>query len=438
MRPKYNPMKKSLIILLCTLGIAVLFGECRKAEEKGTIFGSVTDKATGEPIKTAGVELLPVGLKTVTGSDGTFQFTEVDLGNYELFVTKTGYEPTKKSDIQLKGAYAQYDVQIEKLPAALRIVNDDGADISVIDFGSEADDVSRLFNIFNDSESSLSWQITTTANWIISVSETSGILPAGITKGIIVVIDRNKLQQGENITTLHVTSDNGNKQLTIKATRADISTLEATGVTANSAVLHGKINVDIPYSERGFYYGTNHNLNNHITVGGNGTGSYSAQITGLDEYTLYYFKAYCINNGTYLYGEEKQFQYIPSFEYGGHTYWVAPDPHTSVSDYISWTAANDYCNNLTLYGCSDWRMPTVEELESMYLNRMSIGGFINYDGDCMSLYHSSTITYVATIGNLHYYVNWSSGARGTSIYIEDCGKENGPRHAHVRPIRVAN
>ena len=41
---------------------------CSKEEESvlpGTIYGIVTDKATGEPVKSVGVELSPVGLKTI-------------------------------------------------------------------------------------------------------------------------------------------------------------------------------------------------------------------------------------------------------------------------------------------------------------------------------------------------------------------------------------
>lgn len=44
-----------------------LFQSCNIPELPGSIYGTVVDKATGEPIKSAGVELSPVGLKTITG-----------------------------------------------------------------------------------------------------------------------------------------------------------------------------------------------------------------------------------------------------------------------------------------------------------------------------------------------------------------------------------
>lgn len=407
-------MKRIILNLSFVIAIVILCQGCTKPEKTGTIYGTVTDQSTGESVRSAGVELLPIGLKTVTGSDGTYQFPNVEYGEYELYVTKTGYDPTKKSGIQLKGSSAQYDVQIAKLPAALRVVDDSGNDISEIDFGSEPGDVSRLFNIFNDSESALTWQITKTADWI-TLSETSGTLLAGVTKGIIVVIDRNLLQQGENITTIHVTSDNGNKQLKIKATRADVSTLEATGITSNSAVLHGRINIDVPYSERGFYYGTNHNLTSKVTVDGNGVGDFSITVSGLSPFNIYQYKAYCILNGTYYYGEEKEFgpyyDNITYFQYGGYTYMVAPDPGNG----MKMSDAINYCEGLTLYGCSDWEMPNQAELMQMYTDRVSIGGFANERYWCRSTYS-------------YYYVDFSNGNTG---YIG-----NGDNYYYrVRPIR---
>lgn len=420
-------MKKLILIAFAIIAIALFWQGCRKPEKTGTIYGTVTDQATGEPVKIAGVELFPIGLKTVTGSDGTYQFTNVEYGEYELFVTKIGYESTKKSGIQLKGTSVQYDVQMAKLPAALRIMDDNGNDIDHLDFGYEVDDVSRLFNIFNDGESPLEWHITTTANWI-TVSETNGVLQAGNTKGIIVVINRNNLHQGENTTTLHVTSDNGNKQLIIKAMGGLVYTEEATSITANTAILHGKIIRDIPYSEKGFVYGANHNLNNTVTVDGNGVGDYSAHITSLSSGTMYYFKAYCVSNGTYFYGEEKQFQHIPSFEYEGHTYWVAPDPGYN----ISYNDAVLYCEGLSLHGSHDWQMPNKAQMLIMYANKESIGGWPTGN------YYYWTSDYTSdNYGRPHYYlIGIEQGNVISTDYLSQ--SSNTGRYYRIRPICRVN
>ncbi|MBE6346669.1 MAG: DUF1573 domain-containing protein [Lentimicrobiaceae bacterium] len=210
-------MKRFLTLLTIALSLVLINHSCKpKEEEPGSIYGVVTDKATGEPVKTAGVELQPLGLKTVTGSEGQFEFNELEAGDYKLFVTKTGYVELVSNTIVVKSAQtAKGDVQIEKLPAALKVVDDKGEEISELDFGNQYDDVSRMFSIFNDGTEVLNYEIVKTASWITSLSVTEGTLQPGATKPVVVNIDREKLQVGENTTTLHITSNNGSKQLTI-------------------------------------------------------------------------------------------------------------------------------------------------------------------------------------------------------------------------------
>ncbi len=429
-------MKKIIALTLMIVTIAVQWQGCTKPEETGAIYGTVTDFDTGEPVKNANVTLIPSGETTLTGSDGTYMFQDLKKGDYSLSLSKAGYKDLVDDYlIQLAaGKSVRRDVQMKI--KSLRITDINGEDINELDFGSEGDDVSRIFNIFNDSGETISWEIITTANWIESPETgTSGTLQAGGNKGVVVKIDRSKLQQGDNTTTMHITSNNGNQQLTIKARRTDVSTLDATDVSGNSAVLNGKINTNKPYTEKGFYYGTNHNLNTKVVVNGNGTGVFSKSITGLSATQTYYFKAYCVIDGEYLYGEEKSFGPVVTsiFEFNGHTYMVAPDPHTSYNQYITWSAANSYCENLTYWGYSDWRLPTIEELETMYQLRETIGGFIC---ESQSLYHSSTEAW----NGYHYYVDFSSGETSADFNIEydGCTNFNSHYRAHVRPVRVDN
>ena len=221
-----NSMKKLLTLLTIALSLVIINHSCKPKEEEpepGSIYGVVTDKATGEPVKTAGVELQPLGLKTVTGSEGQFEFNELEAGDYKLFVTKTGYVELVSNTIVVKSAQiAKGDVQIEKLPAALKVVDDKGEEISELDFGNQYDDVSRMFSIFNDGTEVLNYEIVKTASWITSLSATEGSLEPGATKPIVVNIDREKLQVGENTTTLHITSNNGSKQLTIHVEKQQV------------------------------------------------------------------------------------------------------------------------------------------------------------------------------------------------------------------------
>ena len=215
-------MKKLFTIIISSiLLLSFAIVSCEKEDlGNATIYGIVTDKATGEPIKSAGVELLPVGLKTITGTDGRFEFANLKAGSYQVYITQAGYVDVVSTNIELTiGQSLKRDVQMELLPPALRVVNDSRQDITELDFGSAETDITRSFNLLNDGAEKLEWEITYTANWIKSVSKTQGVLEVGKPQSFIVTIDRTKLASGTNTTTLHITSNNGSKQLTLKAVK---------------------------------------------------------------------------------------------------------------------------------------------------------------------------------------------------------------------------
>jgi hypothetical protein len=317
-------MKK---IIYFTLAAALIFGCTKKEEEKetaGNIYGVITDKATGEPVRAAGVQLNPTGTNTVTGDEGQYEFTDLRAGDYTINVTKTGYTDLLNYKISVAGGKTNKgDVQLEKLPPSLRVVNDSKLDISELDFGRALSDVSRSFNIFNDGPESLEWQLTETADWITGVSKSDGALKAGATQAVIITIDREKLAGGENTTTIHVTSNNGSKQLTVKAigenrTLPVLNTLAATGITATTATLNGEITATgLPsYTERGFVYAattmpTVENTIAKITAEVNATMEYFAGVTGLSIGQQYHVRAYAVNSvGTAYSSNEHVFQVV--------------------------------------------------------------------------------------------------------------------------------
>ena len=319
-------MKKLFTIIISSLVLlSFAIVSCEK-EDLGTaiIYGIVTDKATGEPIKSAGVELLPVGWKTITGTDGRFEFANLKAGSYQVYITQAGYVEVISSNIDLsQGQSLQRDVQMELLPPALRVVNDSRKDISELDFGSAETDVARSFNLFNDGAESLEWEITFTADWVKSVSKTEGVLKAGGTQALIITIDRTILTSGSNTTTLHITSNNGSKQLTLKAVNgtvfATLNTLPVTNLKTTSAVLNGEILTDgsPKYSERGFVYSlssmpTVYNCIQKLTSTLTENNKYSVTLTNLTQNQTYYVRAYAVNAGKYAYSTN-EVSFTPSY-----------------------------------------------------------------------------------------------------------------------------
>lgn len=313
-------MKKIGCILFIFCAIFLIFS-CKREEEPqalGSVCGTVADKTTGEYIRNAGVELRSVGLKAVTGSDGYFEFPKVEEGTYYLYVTKTGYKDYKTNNIIVKANSdnKSVDIQMEKLPPALTILDDKQNEIDSLDFGAEADETIRSFIIFNNSEDVLNWSIMQECLWIKEINQTKGNLKANLPQTIHIKIDRSKLLMGRNYATLLITSDNGNKDLRLVATGSDfIKTLPATEVKAVSAILNGQITRRLPteIKDFGFVYSLNPTpslQNDAIRVQMQSepiVAKYSYSILDLIPKRIYYFRAYASTLDSTFYGNEEQF-----------------------------------------------------------------------------------------------------------------------------------
>ena len=98
---------------------------------------------------------------------------------------------------------------------------------------------------------------------------------------------------------------------TLDFIRPVLTTTSVTQVTTNSAVTGGNVTDDggLSVTERGVVYGTSPNpttSDNKIT-NGTGKGSYTCNLTDLQEGTTYYVRAYAVNEKGTAYGEEVSF-----------------------------------------------------------------------------------------------------------------------------------
>ncbi|MBD5389935.1 carboxypeptidase-like regulatory domain-containing protein [bacterium] len=312
---------KRLLYIFIILGLfsAVWYGCKKKEEQPGAIYGVITDKATGEPVGVASVELRPNGVKKVTGNDGRYEFVDIEGGKYGLAVSKTGYMESDSCQIVVvSGQRIQRDILIEKIPQSLRIVGGDGKEIDTLDFGAEEDVDSRTFSIFNDGSIGITWWIDETCPWIsyvksIMSDSSSGKLEAGKQEPIKIGINRTALGQGRKSYILNINSDNGSKELTVMATGTTFAVsnvLSVANVTKNSAVFNGS--VEDPgnphYTERGFVYAetTNPTVNDtKISVQLTETKDFSARAEGLSAGKTYYVRTYMINNAGISYSSNE-------------------------------------------------------------------------------------------------------------------------------------
>ena len=76
------------------------------------------------------------------------------------------------------------------------------------------------------------------------------------------------------------------------------------------------------------------------------------------------------------YGETKSFKatpfQLPTFTFGGSLYYVSPDQGEA-----TWNDAKSICSNLVYADYADWYLPDEGELNVMYEQKSSIGGFSN-------------------------------------------------------------
>lgn len=201
--------------IMCFLGCTALNDTGNEARG---IYGTVTDFATGEPVISANVQLRPTGETTLTGSDGRYEFNNIEKGNYSLTVSKVEY--TDLIDdyvITVDSRMMRRDVQIKKTPAYLQIVDNNLKEITILDFESSA--TSKQFVIFNAGPIEISCSVSSTCKWVSGFSSTNHKIPSGGTMPIIVTIDRTKLPNNNNSDYIHVTSNNGNKQIEIRANK---------------------------------------------------------------------------------------------------------------------------------------------------------------------------------------------------------------------------
>ena len=307
-------MKRFILLLLISLGLITFNQSCKEPPveaEPGAINGFVKDKDSGEPIENVEVLLMPIDKIVTTKSDGYFEFKDLEVGDYSLAASKTGYKDyIDENTVSVKSLeIISRDVVMERLQVSLVLVDDEGDEMSELDFGNLNTDVIRSFNILNNGEATLSYKIDNTASWVVDVTESEGVLqPDSLTK-VEVTIDRDKLSIGENTASLRITSDEIEMVLSVKAYKSvNIITLDAADITTNSAVLRGSINLDgKSITEKGFVVYTDENSVTEYDVAGNEIGEFSCQISELEDGAVYYYKAYMIVGDETFYGEEKSF-----------------------------------------------------------------------------------------------------------------------------------
>lgn len=185
-------MKKILLCMVLPL-VTILFTGCAKDVENllGSINGFVTDYTNANsPIAGATVTLGSKGIAKTTGSDGRFEFNDLEPGTYSVSAKANNFQPTTKQVTVYAGQKANLDFQLEV----------DKVDVSIdpvtIVFGKDVEQSS--FSITNNSNKQLSYSISNSPDYL-KVSPVSGNVAAKGKQAVsISVINRKSIKEAKN------------------------------------------------------------------------------------------------------------------------------------------------------------------------------------------------------------------------------------------------
>lgn len=187
-------MKKILFSLCFFCSMIFFLNSCGKSDavdNSGTISGFVTDITNANaPIAGATVTLSSKGLSQTTGSDGRYQFSDVDPGSYTLQAIANHYQPTTKQVTVGVNQNVTCDFQLSAGAVSV--------DISpvTLNFGTSAEQLS--FTITNNSTGALNYNISNIPNFVQVSPSTGSVAARGKQAVTVSVINRASITAPRN------------------------------------------------------------------------------------------------------------------------------------------------------------------------------------------------------------------------------------------------
>ena len=395
----------TLLIFICGLTISCT----EDGHGYGNIYGVVTASDSAEPMRGIGVELYKsesLLLKTITYDDGHFEFDDLTSGNYILKVVADGYEELEYQVLVESNRTARADMQLIKLDTGISVVtakSEAKSNGTVIFYGDytyyyhgSTYNVNEIGFIYGQSSNLNSSNGTfvksnkpSDNNYFI-ISEVKGLC-AG--KWYVMAYAKNNIGYAfGDIISFEISG------------APDVETLEVKNITETTATLNGQVvyEGDPKYTEKGFVYSSSfpnptvddpESATTKVIVTGNGK-DFSANISNLTKDKTYYVRAYATRDAETVYGK------TVSFIAASPKPYIVIDnlaiQRTDLSKGATMEYADYLCAQSRVGGFSDWRLPTLGELEFIYKNKDIIGGFES------SEYWSST-TYGQNAHYLYYF-----------------------------------
>jgi len=333
-------MKKSKIITLAVFVVlsTILFSTCKKEEPKlyGSINGLITEVGTTTALQGVDITLSPTGKTITTGSDGKYEFKELEAKEYTVQASKLGYETNTKTISVTIGEDTKADISLSLDVAKPSIETSNPVAMSY----SKATINGNITNLGSGNLSAYGhvWSTSPAPNTSLSTKIDYGA--RGETGEYTSTLTGLIAETEYYIRAFAVNSEGTSYSNEVSFTTPEpdstpeLVTLELSNITDITAICGGNIltagTTDI--KERGVCWnneGTPTSIDNKTTNGA-GTGEYASMISQLAPSTTYFVRAYAENSVGISYGNELQFSTLASP--------TAPSLNTSLPTNISLTS----------------------------------------------------------------------------------------------------
>ncbi len=224
-------MKRFSLLIVCL----VILASCAKDEESvfGGIYGSIRNSETGAFVYNAEITLAPGHPSPITGTDGAYEFTNLEARQYTMTVRASGYLDDSRQVTVLPGENTQCDVLLTPEHDI------EGVNISTrtLDFGSALSHLS--VTLYNTGNTSVSWTISTKSSvgWM-TISPMSGTTAAGKSSDISVSVDRSLMTEDSSAIFI-INAAGGSKSITVYASKDGSSGGDNGGGDASQNVTNG-------------------------------------------------------------------------------------------------------------------------------------------------------------------------------------------------------
>ena len=222
--------------------IAFFFISCAKdiVDVNGSIHGVIKDFNTGALIANCQVSLAPGGKSSVTGSDGVFEFGELEPGTYTVSFSKAGYEEASKTVSVTSGETSSINITL-KAKSAFAVSS------NKLDFGDLSSTQELYF--YNNSDETASFSMSNIPSWA-SFSQTSGTVSAGGNISLSVSVNRDAVDYGTHtqiVSVVYKGKTSGTLSLTIQMQKVKLSAptvtinVAAEDITQNGFTIQGEL-----------------------------------------------------------------------------------------------------------------------------------------------------------------------------------------------------